>query len=325
MAVWGGRASGHDIDVLASHSRDGGRTWTVALPVNTNHGADDILKDDERPRVASDGHGSWLVAWRLNPHTSGGTIDVLGARSSDIGVTWTDPGPLHTGDVGYSDLWHDLIADGRGNWLVSWTKAGSTVTRSFHAPFRLHFSETCASDSDGDGYGSAGDPDCPLGSSLDCDETNVRVAPGATDLCDGLSNDCSDPAWPSLTGTNESDDDGDGFSECGGDCDDSLDQVWLPSVVLELLLGREESGMTVLTWNVQGDPGAVPSALRYDVFRHSAPQQSHCAMDWLCLESDFVETTVEDADVPEPGTGYHYLVRMENACSSDLPLYAACP
>jgi hypothetical protein len=326
MAVWDGFHADIDRDVHASHSRDGGQTWTVALPVNTNYATDGIFKDDERARVASDGHGNWLVAWRLNPHGSGGTIDVLGAISSDLGRNWTDPGPLHSGDTTSSDLWHDLIADGRGNWLVSWTKSGYMVsTRHLYAPFRLHFSETCASDLDGDGYGSAGEPDCPLGTTLDCDETNVRVAPAASDLCDGQNNDCSDPAWPLLTGTNESDDDGDGFSECGGDCDDDLDQVWLPVAELELLLGQDESGTTVLMWNVQGDPGALPGALRYDIFRHSAAQNFYCAWEWLCLESDSEETTLEDADAPDLGTGFYYLVRSENICSPDLPLFAACP
>ncbi len=67
---------------------------------------------------------------------------------------------------------------------------------------------------DGDADGFAG--------TCDCDDGRASVHPGAPQICgDGLNNDCSHPAWPSLTGTNEVDDDGDGLAECSGDCDDA--------------------------------------------------------------------------------------------------------
>ncbi|MFQ5720541.1 MAG: MopE-related protein, partial [Acidobacteriota bacterium] len=55
----------------------------------------------------------------------------------------------------------------------------------------------------------------------DCDDTNAAIFPAAPQVCDGLNNDCNDPAWPALTGTNEADADGDAFSACTGDCDDT--------------------------------------------------------------------------------------------------------
>jgi hypothetical protein len=54
----------------------------------------------------------------------------------------------------------------------------------------------------------------------DCDDADPRVRPGGFQVCDGVNNDCGDPAWPLLAGTNEGDDDGDGWSECRGDCND---------------------------------------------------------------------------------------------------------
>jgi hypothetical protein len=54
----------------------------------------------------------------------------------------------------------------------------------------------------------------------DCDDDNLLVYPNAPAICDGLNNDCNDPGWPALGGTEEVDDDGDAFSECAGDCDD---------------------------------------------------------------------------------------------------------
>ncbi len=61
----------------------------------------------------------------------------------------------------------------------------------------------------------------------DCDDTRSSVRPGGGQICgDGLNNDCSHPSWPTLAGTNEGDDDGDSFNECGGDCDDALSAVY---------------------------------------------------------------------------------------------------
>ena len=80
----------------------------------------------------------------------------------------------------------------------------------------------------GNGGGLSQDPisDCDadgvaIGSD-DCDDSHPAVYPGAPQVCgDGLNNDCDFSTWPSLAGTNEVDDDGDGFSECQDDCDDA--------------------------------------------------------------------------------------------------------
>ncbi len=76
-------------------------------------------------------------------------------------------------------------------------------------------------DADGDGHGSAGSPmsACDPGdgwasSASDCDDRSARVHPGATELCDGLDNDCDgtvdDVAEADATPW-YADDDGDGF------------------------------------------------------------------------------------------------------------------
>ena len=54
----------------------------------------------------------------------------------------------------------------------------------------------------------------------DCDDQNAAVYPGAPQVCgDGLNNDCLHSSYPVLTGTNEWDDDSDGFTECDADPD----------------------------------------------------------------------------------------------------------
>jgi len=75
------------------------------------------------------------------------------------------------------------------------------------------------SDADGDGYlGCPGA--CPPGWGCgDCDDGEATVFPGATELCDGLDNDCDGSA--NLDAGGEVDDDGDGFRTCDGDCDEN--------------------------------------------------------------------------------------------------------
>ncbi len=67
------------------------------------------------------------------------------------------------------------------------------------------------SELDGDGYVC----------SLDCDDADPDVHPGAEQICDGVNNDCSHPTWPGLSETNEADKDDDLVSECSGDCNDT--------------------------------------------------------------------------------------------------------
>ena len=66
--------------------------------------------------------------------------------------------------------------------------------------------DTTPTDADGDGHDET----------VDCDDSNADVYPGAEPICDGVAdNDCD-----GTTDTNEADEDGDGASECDGDCAD---------------------------------------------------------------------------------------------------------
>ncbi len=70
-------------------------------------------------------------------------------------------------------------------------------------------------DADGDGFLACGD---------DCDDTNASVYPGAPQICDGVNDDCNDPAWPAVS-PNEADNDHDYVRICQGDCDDTHSSV----------------------------------------------------------------------------------------------------
>ncbi len=80
-------------------------------------------------------------------------------------------------------------------------------------------------DADGDGYSdgntqtSCTQPTGYISNPLvgnDCDDTDAAINPGATEICDGLDNDC-DGVIPA----DETDADGDGYMVCENDCDDT--------------------------------------------------------------------------------------------------------
>ena len=133
VAVWEstenlGGTIGWDDDIFVSRSSDDGATWTTPAALNTNAATDS--GDDQFPQVTTDGAGSWVAVW-FSSDTLGSTIgidwDILVARSSDNGATWTAPVALNTNaatDSGY-DSRPQVTADGAGNWVAVWDSSDS--------------------------------------------------------------------------------------------------------------------------------------------------------------------------------------------------------
>jgi cysteine-rich repeat protein len=127
IAVWEsndtlGGTLGSDLDVLFARSTDGGATWSAPAPLDPL-AASDIAADGEAV-VATDGQGTWVVAWRSNRLSGGriGDVDVLFARSLDDGLTWSPAELVHAqlASDGRTDDQPALATDGQGTWVVAW-------------------------------------------------------------------------------------------------------------------------------------------------------------------------------------------------------------
>jgi hypothetical protein len=111
-----------DYDILMARSSNG-LNWTSPKPLNTNFQTH--FGEDARPAIATDRKGNWVAAWESND-TLGDTIgkdyDMLVARSTNSGVSWTDPTPLNTNAATDSrgDGAASLATDSEGNWVAAW-------------------------------------------------------------------------------------------------------------------------------------------------------------------------------------------------------------
>ena len=97
--------------------------WAAPAALNSNAATD--TETDEFPQVTADGAGNWVAVWKSNDSLGGaiGTdFDILVARSTDNGATWTAPAALNSNaatDTG-TDTLPQVTTDGAGNWVAVW-------------------------------------------------------------------------------------------------------------------------------------------------------------------------------------------------------------
>jgi PKD repeat protein len=156
------------------------------------------------------------------------------------------------GDGGTStaqDATHSYDVAGKYTVSLTVSNAYGSDTKTRTEYMTVHACTTYYKDADGDGYGVTGDTKClcaPSGDydvtiGGDCDDTNASVYPGATEVCNGIDDDCDDQIDEedaSGCTTYYKDADGDGYGvtgdrKClcapsgdynvtiGGDCDDT--------------------------------------------------------------------------------------------------------
>jgi hypothetical protein len=133
LAVWMssdnlGGTIGSDVDILVSRSSDNGATWTSPIALDTNAGSDSDLDWDGCQAVASDGGDNWVAVWDSRYYlesTGTDACDMVAARSTDNGATWSDPTTLNITPAcdqkgGGACFAPQVAGDGGGNWVAVW-------------------------------------------------------------------------------------------------------------------------------------------------------------------------------------------------------------
>ncbi len=130
IAVWTSHDSlggtiGDDSDILFSHSTDNGATWAPPAALNVNAAIDS--GSDYSPQLTTDSAGNWIAVWVCND-SLGGTIgddgDIVFARSTDAGHTWTMPVSLNSNASTDQELdcRPQVAVDSAGNWIAIWNR-----------------------------------------------------------------------------------------------------------------------------------------------------------------------------------------------------------
>ena len=145
--------------------------------------------------------GSEMVVW--GGVTSGGPFGfgfpVVGGRYDPATDTWR---PMSATDAPRGRDFHTAVWTGAE--MLVWGGGNGLNTGGRYAA-------GIDPDADGDGHSAC---------SGDCDDGNPSIHPGASEMCDGLDDDC-DGSLPA----GEEDADGDGYRGCQNDCNDSSASV----------------------------------------------------------------------------------------------------
>jgi hypothetical protein len=121
LAVWWG-AGNNEYDIFVSRSSDYGETWSETAFIYD--AGLNLQFTDSDPYIATDGRGTWLVGWwsgaGISPFEQG---EILLARSTDNGFSWTEPITLtpDSTSIQASSSGPHLASDGQDNWIAVWT------------------------------------------------------------------------------------------------------------------------------------------------------------------------------------------------------------
>jgi hypothetical protein len=140
VAVWGSKYDtggiGDDYDILFARSTDNGATWSVAAPLNSYAAVDSDSSDFSSlwnysyPQLTTDSAGNWVAVWESSYDTGGigDDSDIMFARSTDNGATWSAAAPLnsHAAVDSNSDFVPQLTSDSAGNWVAVWASSYDT-------------------------------------------------------------------------------------------------------------------------------------------------------------------------------------------------------
>jgi hypothetical protein len=328
MIVWGGQgASGASVNTGGRYD-PAADTWT---PTSTGSGV-----PTERKAHAAVWTDALMVVWSGTLTTG---FEPSGSRYDPNADAWT-PTSIGTGTpIGRalpSAFW-------TGAQMIVW--GGQPTTGSGGLYCACLNPAHSFRDADGDGYGDPATPSSTCDGSIpvgyvtaggDCDDTNPAIHPGATEVCNGVDDNCDgivNNGGSALCddGNVCTDDACNGIAGCGhtnntSPCDDgnacTTDDVCSEAscagtpgpvpVEVTSVFASKDGTTAVLSWD------ATAGAATYDLLRGSVlgwPVGSTPAME-TCLAGNVVSTRASDDTVPAIGDGYWYLVRADNACGS---------
>jgi hypothetical protein len=156
---------GPDTDILMARSANNGASWSS--PTELYSFALIELGNEYDPRVLTDGAGDWWVVWTRVDSVTGSSNedgDILQARSTNFGITWTGPELINEDaitDVG-DDFRPSPAASRNGDWLVAWASTGGTLGADGDLLVATQFD------------GCVTDADCDDGDACTADSCNAR-------------------------------------------------------------------------------------------------------------------------------------------------------
>ena len=113
-----------DFDIFFARSTDNGASWSTVQALNANAATD--TERDYTPSLAVDEDGTWIAVWHSRSDL-GGTIgtdyDILYARSTDNGVSWSAVQALNANAATDSgdDTDPCLMVNSKGVWSAVWS------------------------------------------------------------------------------------------------------------------------------------------------------------------------------------------------------------
>jgi len=179
------------------------------------------------PQIATDGAGTWVAVWGggLGAGPIQGHIDILIARSTDGGATWTAPVALNSNARGYGTNYAPAIATGgAGTWVVVWQSEDS-LGGTIGMDWDILVATGWGPDSDGDGLSDGAEVNVYGSDPLDPDTDGDGIGDGAEVNVYGTDPDdpdtdgdgLADGAEVNLHGTDPDDPDTDGDGLGDGD------------------------------------------------------------------------------------------------------------
>jgi hypothetical protein len=231
--------------------------------------------------------GNRLLVWGGASVSSGLNV---GGRYDPVADAWTTTSTganCPAGRTAHSGVW-------TGTRMIVW---GGGIGSSPNATGGVYCGcatfTTIYRDADGDGYGDPATatqvctgymPSGYSANGADCNDASAAAHPGASEVCDGIDNDC----------------------------DGSADNIAVPASYPALSVARTGAVTAQLAWTYGSADQTGYDVVRGSLLTLASSDGDFSAATSTCLGNDLASPSASDAAVPAAGSGYWYLVRAVN-------------